>query len=102
MIVELKRGHLKDPVDVQALRYASYISKWRFEDFENQARNFLGKVGDPEFNFNSIYETFCEESGVDKMPNLNQDQRVIIVGSAVREKPEASRFGYATTASTSR
>jgi hypothetical protein len=86
VIVELKRGHLKDPVDIQALRYASYISKWRFEDFENQARNFLGKVGDPEFNFNSLYEGFCEESGVDEIPTLNQDQRVIIVGSAVREK----------------
>lgn len=86
VIVELKRGHLKDPVDVQALRYASYISKWRFEDFENQARNFMRKVGDPEFNFNSIYESFCEDAGVDEIPNLNQDQRLIILGSAVREK----------------
>ena len=89
VIVELKRGHLKDPVDIQALRYASYISKWRFEDFENQARNFLGKIGDPEFNFNSLYEDFCQESGVDEIddiPNLNQEQRIIIVGSAVREK----------------
>jgi hypothetical protein len=86
VIIELKRGHLKDPVDVQALRYASYISKWRFEDFENQARNFMGKVGDPEFNFNSTYESFCEDAGVDEIPNLNQDQRLIIVGSAVREK----------------
>lgn len=86
VIIELKRGHLKDPVDIQALRYASYISKWRFEDFENQARNFLGKVGDPEFNFNSIYESFCEDAGVDEIPSLNQDQRIIIAGSAVREK----------------
>ena len=61
VIVELKRGHLKDPVDVQALRYASYISKWRFEDFENQARNFFGKVGDPDFNFNSLYDRHFPE-----------------------------------------
>lgn len=86
VIVELKRGQLKDPVDVQALRYASYISKWRFEDFENQARNFLGRVGDPDFNFNALYEEFCEEAGVDEIPNLNQDQRLIVVGSAVRDK----------------
>src|SRR5579885_296377 len=33
VIIELKRGKLKDPVDMQALRYASYISKWSFEDF---------------------------------------------------------------------
>lgn len=86
VIIELKRGHLKDPVDVQALRYASYISKWQFKDFEDQARNFMGKVGDPEFNFNATYESFCEDAGVDEIPSLNQDQRIIIVGSAVREK----------------
>src|SRR5256885_1691077 len=50
VIIELKRGLLKDPVDVQALRYASYISKWHFEDFENIAINYLNKVGDPDFN----------------------------------------------------
>jgi hypothetical protein len=86
VVIELKRGKLRDPVDIQALRYASYMSKWKFEDFENQARNFLGKLGDPEFNFNSIYESFCEDSGVDEIPTLNQDQRMIIVGSAVRDK----------------
>ena len=86
VVIELKRGHLKDPVDIQSLRYASYLAKWRFEDFENVARNFFGKVGDPEFNFNDIYESFCAESGVDAIPDLNQDQRIIIVGSAVREK----------------
>lgn len=86
VVIELKRGQLKDPVDVQSLRYASYLAKWRFEDFENVARNYFGKVGDPEFNFNDIYESFCSESGVDTIPDLNQDQRIIIVGSAVREK----------------
>ena len=40
VIIELKRGHLKDPVDVQALRYASYISKWRFEDFRKSGSQF--------------------------------------------------------------
>jgi len=87
VIIELKRGKLKDPVDMQALRYASYISKWRFEDFENQARNYLGKkVGDLEFNFNDLYETFCEDIGIDKVPDLNTDQRIIIVGAEVKDK----------------
>jgi hypothetical protein len=86
VVIELKRGHLTDPVDIQALRYASYVAKWRFEDFENQARNFMAMVGDSSFNFNSIYESFCEDAGVDEIPNLNQDQRVIIAGAAVREK----------------
>ena len=86
VIIELKRGKLKDPVDMQALRYASYISKWRFEDFENLAQNFMGKIGDPEFNFNAMYESFCVDSGVDETPDINRDQRAIVVGSSVRDK----------------
>lgn len=86
VIIELKRGHLKDPVDVQALRYASYIAKWRFEDFERQARNFLRKEGEPGFNFNAMYEEFCSDAGVDETPEVNTDQRLIIVGSDVRDK----------------
>ncbi|HQP97582.1 MAG TPA: hypothetical protein PLY86_03940, partial [bacterium] len=54
VVIELKRGHLKDPVDIQSLRYASYLAKWRFEDFENVARNFFEKNNDAEFNFNEM------------------------------------------------
>jgi hypothetical protein len=87
VVVELKRGKLKDPVDMQALRYASYISKWRFEDFENQARAYLNTAGDPDFNFNELYEQFCSDAGIiDEIPDLNSDQRVIIVGSEVKDK----------------
>jgi len=86
VIIELKRGKLKDPVDIQAMRYASYISKWGFEDLENQARNYMGKIGDPDFNFNAIYESFCEDAGIDEIPDLNKDQRLIIVGGSVRDK----------------
>jgi len=86
VVIELKRGHLKDPVDIQSLRYASYLAKWRFEDFENVARNFFEKNNDAEFNFNEMFESFCSESGVDGIPDLNQDQRIIIAGAAVRDK----------------
>lgn len=86
VIIELKRGALRDPVDIQALRYASYIAKWSFEDFENLARDYMGEVGNRDFNFNALYESFCEDAGVDEAPDLNRDQRMIIVGSAVRER----------------
>jgi hypothetical protein len=86
VIIELKRGKLKDPVDMQALRYASYISKWSFEEFESLARNHMKKVGDSDFNFNAVYESFCTDSGVDEIPDLNKDQRAIVVGSSVRDK----------------
>ncbi|HOD71872.1 MAG TPA: hypothetical protein PKO27_12640 [Deltaproteobacteria bacterium] len=85
-VIELKRGQLKDPVDIQSLRYASYVSKWHFQDFENVARNYFGKIGDAEFNFNDMFESFCAESGVDAIPDINTEQRIIIVGSSVREK----------------
>jgi hypothetical protein len=86
VVVELKRGKLRDPVDMQALRYASYISKWGFENFENQARAYLGKAGDPDFNFNELYEQFCVDAGIDEVPDLNSDQRLIVVGSEVKDK----------------
>jgi hypothetical protein len=86
VIIELKRGKLKDPVDIQALRYASYIAKWRFEDFEREARNFLGKTSEPAFNFNAMYEEFCSDAGVDETPEVNVDQRLVIVGSDMRDK----------------
>jgi len=86
VIIELKRGKLKDPVDMQALRYASYISKWGFDEFERHARGFLGKQADPEFNFNELYENFCSEAGADETPEVNTDQRMIIIGSEVKEK----------------
>ncbi len=86
VIIELKRGELSDPVDMQALRYASYVSRWDFADFENQARIHYDSVGDPTFNFNERFESFCAEAGVDQVPDINADQRIIIVGAEVRAK----------------
>jgi hypothetical protein len=83
VVIELKRGDLKAPVDMQALRYASYLSKWGFGDFEKQARSFLGNGHG--FNFNELYEQFCEAYG-EEVPTINSDQRIILVGSEVREK----------------
>jgi hypothetical protein len=86
VVVELKRGPLKDPVDMQALRFASYISNWRFDDFERQAKAFIGKSGETEFNFNETYEKFCASEGIDETPDLNTDQRLIIMGSEIKER----------------
>jgi hypothetical protein len=85
VIVELKRGKLTDPVDIQALRYASYVSKWPFKDFERLAKNHLGR-GKEDFNLNAAFEEFCSGAGVDEAPDINGDQRVIIVGTGVRDK----------------
>ena len=86
VVVELKRGKLTDPADMQALRYASYVSKWGFDDFAAQARVKLDRLSDPDFNFVEIFEKFCDDANVDEVPDLNSDQRVILVGSGIREK----------------
>lgn len=86
VIIELKRGRLKDPVDIQSLRYASYISRWEFVDLETQAKKYFLEKGEEDFNFNEKYEDFCSSAGLDEVPDLPSDQRMIIVGSKVKEK----------------
>ncbi|ODS38687.1 MAG: hypothetical protein A7316_07425 [Candidatus Altiarchaeales archaeon WOR_SM1_86-2] len=86
VIIELKKGKLKDPVDIQALRYASYVSRWGYEDLEKQANNYFSGKGEKDFNFNEKFEEFCSSAGIDKAPDLNQDQKIIIVGSKLKEK----------------
>ena len=86
VIIEIKRGSLKDPVHIQALRYASYVAKWGFQDFENQAKLHIGQDQRGDFNFNETYENFCVNAGQDEIPDINGDQRIILVGSKIREK----------------
>jgi hypothetical protein len=84
VIIELKRGKMSDPVDMQALRYASYIAKWTYENFEDQAKSYLSD--DEEFSFLEAFEEFCNKSGVDEIPDINSDQRIIIAGSEVKDR----------------
>lgn len=84
VIIELKRGDVDVPVDFQALRYASYVSRWGYEDFRKQAQAYFeqqGKTGE-EFNFISILEEFFGE----EVPDIGQEQRILIVGRSVRQK----------------
>ena len=81
VVVELKRGKLSDPVDMQALRYASYISKWQCEDFENYARKHFSSGQENDFNFNQTFQEFCADAGIEEVPDLNTDQRIILVGT---------------------
>lgn len=84
VIIELKRGAVGDPVDMQALRYASYISRWRYTDIEQVARGHL--AGDEDFSLSNAYEEFCSEAGIDEAPDINGDQRIIIAGHEVRDR----------------
>lgn len=86
VIVELKLGQLTDPVDMQALRYASYVSRWSESDFEIQAQN--NRIEDDKADFSLVEEfsQFCADEGIKDVPDLNTDQRIILVGSELRDK----------------
>ena len=86
VIVELKLGQLSDPVDMQALRYASYVSRWSESDFETQARNEQKKKKDSDFSLIDEFAQFCADEGIKDVPDLNTDQRIILVGSDISDK----------------
>ena len=86
--VEVKRGKVKDPSDIQCLKYASYLSGWTHKSFETQSDKFYSIPGNCELlkkylgdeeaeytNLNQILEDFCDEGY-----QLNQDQRIVLVG----------------------
>jgi hypothetical protein len=85
VIIELKRGKLKDPVEIQALRYASYVAKWGYDEFEKLATAHHTPKN-PNFLFNEAWENFCTQAGTEEVPDVNQDQRVILAGVGVKEK----------------
>ena len=86
VIIELKRGQLTDPVDMQALRYASYISRWSATEFERQAQNYFSEGDNSDFEFNEVFEQFCADKGIEEVPEFNVDQRIVLLGSAIRDK----------------
>lgn len=90
VVIEIKRSLTQEALDITSLRYASYLSKWKLEDFENQTRKFLKKVGDPNFDFVAFFKSFCQGVGVKTIPKINQNQRVIVTGSIINDN--LSRF----------
>ena len=86
VIIELKRDQLSDPVDMQALRYASYVSRWSTADFERQAQCFFKEGSGTEFSLDDVFAQFCADNDTEDVPALNADQRIILVGSAIRDK----------------
>lgn len=94
VIIEIKRGKVKDSADFQALKYASYISGWNYESFETQAKKFYDlpehqellkqalRSDEAEFtNLTQILDEFCDED-----TELNLDQRMVLVGRGIDEK----------------
>lgn len=86
MIIELKRGALSGDVDFQGLKYAAYASHWEYNElrdqFEKSRETSWGTdTYEDDTTFTEALDEFCNEDY-----NLNQDQRVLLVGESVRDR----------------
>lgn len=84
VVVEVKRADIKAPVDMQALRYASYVSRWDVAALEGIAQGFF----DPDNYINLLtrFEAFADSAEGDEESSLNSSQRIIIVGQRIRDR----------------
>jgi len=94
VIIEVKRGKVRDPDELQSIRYVSYVSNWGHDAFEEQANRFYAipehlsllqrYMGNPEATYDGLVQTldsFCDEDY-----ELNTDQRIILVGTEIGDK----------------
>lgn len=86
VIIELKRGSLRDPVDFQGLKYAAYTAQWDYEELKEQFEYFKStrwgqKLYDGSVSFTEQLDSFCNEDYT-----FNQDQRMLLVGESIRER----------------
>jgi len=89
VIIELKRGELRDPVDIQALRYASYISRWPRRRIEQLAAAYLPyrEEGDSlTSHFEETFGNFASNGDDTTLASLNARQRIIIVGEMLQSR----------------
>lgn len=86
--IEIKRGKTGKKVDIQSLKYASYVSNWNYDDIEKIAKHFFEENPDLlEEKFHSLttllQERFGEEFSVE---NLNRRQRIVIVAQRIEAR----------------
>jgi len=86
VLIELKKSLGDDALDITSLKDASYISLWKLEEFEKQAKRFLGKMADQNFSLSALFQSFCTENGVRNIPQINKEQRLMIIGSLINDK----------------
>lgn len=82
VVIEVKRDTADVPVDFQALRYVAAIAAWPYDAIKHQAESYYrDKDPDSDQQFQEIADSFFEEE-----PDLNEDQRIIIVGRKVHDR----------------
>jgi len=86
VVIELKKGPLSGNVDFQSLKYAAYASHWDWSHIADQFDKFRdSKWGQSlygaDVDFNEKLEQFCNDEY-----ELNQNQRILLVGESIRER----------------
>lgn len=84
VVIEMKRADLRAPVDIQGLRYASYVSRWDSEALDVVASGYFADEEDRSLE--ERFQEFAESEGTDEDYELNHVQRVIIVGQTVKDR----------------
>lgn len=88
VIIEIKRGDLNDPVDIQALRYASYISRWPRRRIEELAEAYFSndRANRNGTTFEAAFAELAADIDTDGIASLNGQQRILIVGQKIRSR----------------
>lgn len=86
VVVAIDRRDQKEPVLVRALRGAGGVADWSMDDFKRVSEAYHEIIEDYEFDFDARLKAFCEENGLEEVPLINRDQRVVLVGLEVRNK----------------
>ena len=85
VVVEVKRADIRAPVDIQGIRYASYVAGWSQEQLSDLAAGYVGEDAD-DFDLEAKFSEFTEQHGGDEEVKLNEGQRIIIVGHHVQDR----------------
>ncbi len=78
VVVELKRDDSGRNLEWQAIKYASYLSRFTFNDIVNMTEKYFSKYKDemsPEY-IKQMFQEFIDE---DNLSDINQKQRIILV-----------------------
>lgn len=86
VVIELKKGSLSGNVDFQSLKYAAYSSYWDWSQIADQFDKFVDskwgqELYEEDVDFNEKLESFCNDEY-----ELNQNQRILLVGESIRER----------------
>jgi hypothetical protein len=78
VVIEIKKGQVKGGVDIQCLKYASYVSNWNFDQLKEIAESYFrdNKIG--KTFVNALQEFAGEEIDYE---DVNRRQRIILVGT---------------------